>query len=51
VNDLYDLHAATIVIVDRAGRRVGEGFWSTNFFVRRASLSGGLDTGGLDTNP
>ncbi|MEX1008991.1 MAG: hypothetical protein WD271_14250 [Acidimicrobiia bacterium] len=51
VNDLYGLHAATIVIVDGAGRRVGEDSWSTNFFVERPSLSGGLDTGGLDENP
>jgi hypothetical protein len=31
VNDLAGLHVATIVIVDRAGRRVGEEFWSTSF--------------------
>jgi hypothetical protein len=33
VNDLAGLHVATIVIVDRAGRRVGEEFWSTSFYA------------------
>jgi hypothetical protein len=33
VKDLAGLHAATIVIVDRAGRRVGEEFWSTSFYA------------------
>jgi hypothetical protein len=51
VNDLYGLHSATIVIVDSAGHRVGEDFWSTNFFVKQPSLSGGLDNGGLNTHP
>ncbi len=32
VQDLYDLHKATIVIVDRHGDRIGEEFWSTAFF-------------------
>jgi hypothetical protein len=33
VHDLAGLHVATIVIVDRAGRRVGEEFWSTSFYA------------------
>jgi hypothetical protein len=33
VNDLAGLHVATIVIVDRTGRRVGEEFWSTSFYA------------------
>jgi hypothetical protein len=33
VNDLYDLHQATIVIIDHAGRRVGEEFWATSFYA------------------
>ncbi len=33
VLDLAGLHVATIVIVDRAGRRVGEEFWSTSFYA------------------
>jgi hypothetical protein len=32
VNDLYNLHRATIVIF-RDGKRVGEEFWSTSFFA------------------
>jgi hypothetical protein len=30
--DLYDLHKATIVIVDGQGVRIGEEFWSTAFY-------------------
>jgi hypothetical protein len=33
VNDLYGLHLATIVIIDRGGVRLGEEFWTTTFFV------------------
>lgn len=33
VNDLAGLHVATVVIVDHAGRRVGEEFWSTSFYA------------------
>jgi hypothetical protein len=36
VLDLYDLHKATIVIVDRRQNRVGEDFWSTSFYAARA---------------
>jgi hypothetical protein len=35
VKDLYDLHKATIVIVDERGDRVGEEFWSTDFYAKR----------------
>jgi hypothetical protein len=35
VKDLYELHKATIVIVDRKRERVGEDFWTTNFYVKR----------------
>jgi hypothetical protein len=35
VQDLYDLHKATIVIVDRHGDRVGEEFWTTAFYATR----------------
>ena len=35
VKDLYDLHKATIVIVDQRGVRVGEDFWSTAFVAKR----------------
>ena len=35
VNDLYDLHRATIVIVGADGRRVGEEYWTTSFYANR----------------
>lgn len=35
VHDLYDLHRATVVIVDAGGARVGEEFWTTSFYANR----------------
>jgi hypothetical protein len=35
VHDLYDLHRATVVIVDAHDARVGEEFWTTSFFANR----------------
>jgi hypothetical protein len=35
VHDLYDLHKATVVIVDADDARVGEEFWTTSFYVNR----------------
>jgi hypothetical protein len=32
VNDLYTMHQATIVIIDHAGNRLGEEFWTTSFY-------------------
>lgn len=33
VHDLYDLHRATVVIVDAHDARVGEEFWTTSFYA------------------